>query len=136
MPDYLPIFVYGTLKQGEERSGRWPHAPLRIEPAVVAAQLYDLGPYPALAPGNDRVLGELWTVAPDHFERTLAVLDEIECFGVDDVDLYVRRMIPCLTDDGREQQAYAYFIADPQTLQRARRVSPDERGLCHWSAVR
>lgn len=136
MAESLPIFVYGTLKLGEERSCRWPYPPQSVEPAVTRAELYDLGPYPAILPGDDPVAGELWTLDPEHLDHTLRVLDEIECFGVDDVDLYVRRVIPCRTQEGREQFAYAYFLADSRAVANARRVRPDSSGVCCWTGRR
>jgi gamma-glutamylcyclotransferase (GGCT)/AIG2-like uncharacterized protein YtfP len=133
-PENLPIFVYGTLKQGEERAPRWPRPPQRIVSAVTCGQLYDLGPYPALVPGEDRVLGELWFIAPEDIAVTLKVLDEIECFGNEDVDLYVRRITECTTHKGSTERAYVYYFANPDELARANRVRPDASGLCCWTA--
>src|SRR5438093_3247250 len=44
----LPVFVYGTLKRGEERARCWPRSPERVVPATTQGRLYDLGTYPAL----------------------------------------------------------------------------------------
>lgn len=125
------VFVYGTLMQGEERSGRWPRPPRKIEPATIRAELYDLGPYPAIAEGDDRVLGEIWHLAEEDMAETLKVLDEIECFGQQGVDLYVRRTVVC-TVAGGTHPAHAYFIADPAVLARGRRIPPDNEGRCRW----
>ena len=126
------LFVYGTLMQGEVRSRFWPRRPLRIEPASTLGRLYDLGPYPALLEGTDTVLGELW-----HFERadvpeTLAVLDRIECYGQEGVDLYVRRVVDCRTLDGGGATAFAYFLADATRAKQGRIIGPNERGVCSW----
>ena len=126
---HLPIFVYGTLKTGEERANQWPFAPLRVERAA----MYDLGPYPAMTDGSDAVLGELWHIVADHLPKTIAVLDRIEGFGVDEVDLYVRRIIPVTASGATVQEAYAYFIADQASLNGARRVLPNVDGYCIWS---
>ncbi len=72
------VFVYGTLKRGECRESCWPRAPLRVETAATKGQLYDLGPYPALCPGEGSVAGEVWTFAPRDMPATRAALDEIE----------------------------------------------------------
>jgi gamma-glutamylcyclotransferase (GGCT)/AIG2-like uncharacterized protein YtfP len=130
---HLPIFVYGTLKTGEERAHQWPVAPKRIEPAVARGALYDLGPYPALTEGSDAVLGELWHIGAEHLLKTITVLDRIEGFGTDDIDLYVRRITPVTVPTAAAQEAYAYFIADPATLSGSRRVVPNREGYCTWS---
>jgi gamma-glutamylcyclotransferase (GGCT)/AIG2-like uncharacterized protein YtfP len=129
----LPVFVYGTLKTNEVRAQKWPHTPLRIEPAVARGALFDLGPYPALTDGEDSILGEAWFIAAEYLKETISILDQIECFGVDNVDLYVRRVIPVTLASGAEQDAYAYFIADPASLKHSKRITPNERGHCVWS---
>ena len=130
------VFVYGTLKRGEERAGCWPRIPRSVVPATVVARLFDLGPYPALLPGEsndqDIVLGELWRFDPADLAETLRVLDEVECYGVDDVDLYERRIVTCSTLTGETVDAHCYFLADPQQAQRSRRMPPDARGWCEW----
>ena len=64
MSDPCYIFVYGTLKRGEVRETSWPRQPVSIEWGTLAGRLHDLGPYPALVEGEDKVLGELWQVEP------------------------------------------------------------------------
>ena len=127
------FFVYGTLQRGEVRDGMWPAPPISICWATTRGRLYDLGPYPALAEGDDLVRGELWQIAPGDLLTTLEKLDEIECFGQDGVDLYVRREVECRTDDGHTHRAFAYFIADPQTIAGAALVTPQSAGWCRWS---
>ena len=128
--------MYGTLKTGEERADKWPHSPLRIESAVARGELYDLGPYPALTDGDHSILGQLWYLAAEHLSDTIATLDRIECFGIDDVDLYERRVIEATLHNGTVQRAYAYFIADPTSLSSHRRVLPNAAGHCVWSRHR
>lgn len=134
MTAHLPIFVYGTLKRGQVREGMWPHAPKEVRAGTTRGALFDLGAYPALADGDGCVAGELWFVRREHVEATLAALDRIECFGQDNVDLYVRRIVECRDADGRVHRAYAYFFADPDALQSAARVMPDAAGRCRWPA--
>lgn len=127
------VFVYGTLKVGEERESCWPRPPLAVRAATTSGQLYDLGPYPAMLAGEDRVLGELWFLRPEDVDVTLRVLDEVECYGVEDVDLYVRQCIECRTlDDGSLHAAYAYFLADAAEAQRHPRLTPRPDGLVAW----
>ena len=133
MPDeHLPVFVYGTLKRGEERSNRWPHPPVKVERATTSGRLRDLGPYPALVEGAGIVLGELWHLRLADLPETLRVLDEIECFGTENVDLYVRRIVSCRNDQGELYRAYTYFFADPQAIENAPFVEPNEHGVIDW----
>lgn len=136
MNEHLPIFVYGTLKRGEQRQRMWPHEPVEVRRATVLAALYDLGPYPAMGEGEDPVAGELWFPKAEHTEATLAALDAIECFGQDDVDLYVRRIAQCREAAGELLRAYTYFYADEELLADARRVRPDSDGCCRWTAAK
>jgi len=126
------IFVYGTLMQGEVRSRFWPRRPLRIEPATTLGRLYNLGPYPALVGGTDTVLGELWHFDPIDVPETLTVLDRVECYGQEGVDLYVRRVVECRTFDGRSAVAFAYFLADAACTEQARLIGPNANGHCSW----
>jgi len=130
----LPIFVYGTLKRGEEREPMWPRPAIKVERATTQGRLFDLGPYPALTEGTDTIDGELWHIAVDDLDVTLAALDEIECFGNDDVDLYVRRIVRCQTESGAIQKAYTYFLAAPNELADRSSIPPGQDGKCRWSA--
>ena len=107
-----------------------------VVPAVVEAtitgRLVDLGPYPALLEGKAAVRGELWRIAPADLSETLRVLDEVECFGVDDVDLYVRRIVICELDDGSFEPAFVYFLADPSTAQGHPAAPVDTAGRALW----
>ena len=132
MVEPLPVFVYGTLKRGEERAEMWPREPVKVDEATVRGRLLDLGPYPALTDGDDVVAGELWHLRPEDVEITLRVLDEIECFGQDDVDLYVREVVECTLADGDTQRAYAYFIYNLANVVGARVVQPGASGSCRW----
>jgi gamma-glutamylcyclotransferase (GGCT)/AIG2-like uncharacterized protein YtfP len=125
------LFVYGTLKQGHLRSNMWPHAPRVIQQGMVRGCLLDLGAYPGLLPGDDWVLGELWTLEASHMARTLEILDEVEGYNAtNDQGLYVRRTLPVrLVEPLEESQAawidaYTYMISDPDRISAARRIHP------------
>lgn len=132
--EHLPIFVYGTLKRGECREPNWPRPAVRIERATTRGKLYDLGPYPAMIYGPDIIDGELWYVTAEDLKVTLAALDEIECFGNDNVDLYVREIVQCRVESGSIQRAHAYFLASPQQLADRDAIAPDHDGRCRWNA--
>ena len=130
--DSIYVFVYGTLQRGQKRAAMWPCTPLWITRATTRGRLYDLKRYPALVEGEDCVAGELWEIAADDVARTLEALDRIECFGQDDVDLYVRRTTNCEMYDGHSVVAEAYFFAHPEELPESLRILPDEEGICRW----
>ncbi|WP_164104190.1 gamma-glutamylcyclotransferase family protein [Candidatus Laterigemmans baculatus] len=144
------VFVYGTLRRGQCREGCWPRPPLHVATGFVQAELFDLGPYPAILVGKDWVCGECWTLREEDVEETLRVLDAIEGFaqpGED--DLYVRRVVDILTapppataPDARSQDApvhassvrgYAYFLVAERLPSFARRIAarahPELAGL-------
>lgn len=131
------VFVYGTLQRGEERVHCWPHAPLAVTPAVISAQLHDLGPYPAIVPGKDRVAGELWELRPEQLAETLRVLDAVEgYYGHEKANLYVRRIVACNTQDGRTVPAFTYYYADTAAAGKYLRVRESADGLCRWNSYR
>jgi len=54
------IFVYGTLKKGFPNHHRiFGGYDIKITPACTYGKLYDLGWYPAITVGTDKVFGEL-----------------------------------------------------------------------------
>ncbi len=130
---HLPIFVYGTLKRGEVRERMWPRGAVLIEEATARGRLFDLGSYPALADGDDVIRGELWHVREEDLPVTLDSLDAIECYGNEEVDLYVRRIIECRTLGGDVRRAYTYLFANPDELDGVLVVMPDDDGFCRWS---
>jgi gamma-glutamylcyclotransferase (GGCT)/AIG2-like uncharacterized protein YtfP len=125
------IFVYGTLMRGRSRERCWPHAPLAVEPATARGTLYDLGPYPAMIAGSDLVAGELWSIAPEHIDETLRVLDAVEGYAGRDSDLYRRVVFDCEVSEG-VMQAWMYHYARLDRLQRAHRIEPDADDRCRW----
>jgi gamma-glutamylcyclotransferase (GGCT)/AIG2-like uncharacterized protein YtfP len=128
----VKFFVYGTLQQGEVRAKLWPRAPLRVEPAFTLAKMHDLGPYPAIVEGDDRIRGELWTLAPEDADVTLAALDAVEGYKQGGPDWYVRRLVTCHTFDGACHEAFAYFWANPATIAHTPLIPPDAEGYCDW----
>jgi gamma-glutamylcyclotransferase (GGCT)/AIG2-like uncharacterized protein YtfP len=100
-------------------------------PAVVQGALYDLGPYPALVVGSDRVAGELWRFAADHMAATLTALDEVEGYVGGEGDLYRRAVTLCETAEGMSR-AWTYFYANLEQLRQTRRMKQDRSGLCRW----
>jgi gamma-glutamylcyclotransferase (GGCT)/AIG2-like uncharacterized protein YtfP len=126
------FFVYGTLKRGGSREKFWPKKPLSIVSGWTRGGLYALAEFPAMRPGDDKVLGELWELAPGDMPETLRVLDAVEeATGRPDA-LYERWAVRCFTLDGRERTAFAYLLLDESQLADGRRVLPRDDGYCSW----
>lgn len=127
MTDRSPsaMFVYGTLKRGFLRESIWPKAPANIMPAAIQANLYDLGPYPAIGVGESWVLGELWQFDPAEMPEVLCVLDEAEgCNQLNEPEYYSRQLVQASTEDGRIEDAFAYFLSDARDVSCLRRIRP------------
>jgi gamma-glutamylcyclotransferase (GGCT)/AIG2-like uncharacterized protein YtfP len=133
MPAILcTVFVYGTLKRGGCRERCWPRQPLRVEPATAHGTWYDLGPYPALAEGDDSIAGEVWHLAPEDIEPTLVELDRVEGFRGQANDLYLRVTTTCQTSAG-PVEAWTYRFACTSDLKPNQRIAPDPAtGQCRW----
>jgi gamma-glutamylcyclotransferase (GGCT)/AIG2-like uncharacterized protein YtfP len=110
------VFFYGTLMSGFKRPGR-TRVDFDLEMVGLGwidAVLFDLGIYPAAIPGTDsRVRGEVHRLR--QLETVLRMLDEVEGYrpGQPDASLYIRREVPVTLDDGRVEQAWAYFYNAP-----------------------
>jgi gamma-glutamylcyclotransferase (GGCT)/AIG2-like uncharacterized protein YtfP len=133
------VFVYGTLKRGQLRETKWPREPRAIEDALVRGQLYDLGPYPALAPpalgsAGDRIAGEVWSFHRADVAEVLRVLDQIEGYDQPgEANLYERSEVRYELSDGRSGKAFTYFYAAGHDRLTARhRIAPAADGLCRW----
>jgi gamma-glutamylcyclotransferase (GGCT)/AIG2-like uncharacterized protein YtfP len=125
------VFVYGTLKRGECRERSWLRRPLAVEAAWTLGRLYDLGPYPALVEGTDRVLGELWRFVPEDMDETLRVLDGIEGFDDQPHDFYRREVVECTTEAGIVVSAFTYVYARPLP-DGARLLTANASGFSVW----
>ena len=125
--DYLPFFVYGTLKPGHTnyaaylggRTTREEAAILR-EAALITDELY---PYlmvdPDIVSADDQVRGILVTVEPEHYIETLHRLDWLEDYKpMSALSLYLRISRVVETASG-PVDAWIY-VAGPQVLANVR----------------
>ena len=127
--DIAAFFVYGTLKKSYLRGGLWPRKPLRIVAGAIQSDLYDLGPYPAAAPGKHWLLGEIWEFNHTDMDTTIAKLDLIEGYNPSrENNEYIREIViaEILGPESKPQKmrAYAYFAAQPKRLEVARKIKP------------
>ena len=106
---------------------------MQIQNAFVLGALYDLGDYPALLPGDDRVAGEIWSFPAFHAEHTLEVLDEIEDYRERPDDLYRRKQVTAwLLENEQPLEVLTYFYCPPQQIDTRQRVLPSDGNLCTW----
>ena len=128
------VFVYGTLKRGQCRSGLWPAEPSSVQPAWTWGKLFGRSDYPALTAGQDRVLGELWKFRTDDIASVLKTLDQIE--GTNQPgqnDLYVRVSVETWApDDQPLQQANVYHYARDPIGDGFVRLVPGDDGFVRW----
>jgi gamma-glutamylcyclotransferase (GGCT)/AIG2-like uncharacterized protein YtfP len=94
---FPPIFVYGSLKKGEEASHKLDDCKF-LGKAYTAPKykLYDLNGYVGLAKGKEKVMGELYKV-------TLSKLKDLDEW---EYDVYDRVLIDL--DDG--SKAFAFML--------------------------
>jgi molybdenum cofactor guanylyltransferase len=90
------IFVYGTLLAGESNHGFLANAEFLGADRLQNAQLYNLGEYPMMLPGEGAVTGEVYRVTAD----TLTELDILE----EHPEIYFRGQI--ILESGRSGQVY------------------------------
>ncbi|MCG5536062.1 gamma-glutamylcyclotransferase family protein [Ectothiorhodospira mobilis] len=100
------VFVYGTLLQGLRHHGVLAGAQC-LGHAHLRGRLFDLGPYPALRPGPDRVRGEVYRVDA----ATLAHLDRLEGYDPQDPpgSLYRRVTRRAWRVDGEPREVLVYL---------------------------
>lgn len=70
----VEVFVYGTLMAGERNHGLMKYGEFLGEDAIENAQLFNLGTYPMLVPGDGVVYGERYRIPL----KTVQVLDQID----------------------------------------------------------
>ncbi|AMV73325.1 gamma-glutamylcyclotransferase [Desulfuromonas carbonis] len=114
MPPLLPLFVYGTLRQG----GRY-HQPylagrfLSWQPATLSGRLFyePREEYPCLLPGSGMARGEIYQLEPATAASTLARIDRLEEYLPDKetASLYLRREALAYREDGEEVKVWVYY---------------------------
>ncbi len=103
------FFVYGSLKCGEMNHDRiFGGFDIKVTPAWTYGKLYDLGYFPALTEGNNKVYGEL--IEFDNLE-ILKKVDYLEGYRGENsnYNFYERREIQVFSDIN-EVAAWAYFL--------------------------
>lgn len=92
----MQVFVYGTLLAGKTNHSYLVDAVFIGPDRLLGADLYDLGSYPMIIPGQGIVCGEVYGITA----HILGQLDELE----DHPDLYQRKLTPL--ESGRMAWVY------------------------------
>lgn len=117
------IFAYGTLMEGYDNHRAYLASyPYTVQRGNVSGRLVHLPEgYPALLPGDGRVLGQLFTFALDdaRFGELLARIDHLEGYAGpgSPSNLYERKILSVDTDSG-PRTVFTYVYADPARAQR------------------
>ncbi len=130
----LGVFVYGTLKRGQCREACWPLPPTSVRVGWTRGFLFGGDDYPAMTPGVDRVLGELWCYAASQLPPVLEVLDAIEQTkqpGLE--DLYTREIVEIFNIQGRSLgNAFTYHYAGNLMQDGFTKIQMDEDAFTRW----
>jgi len=106
LPEYSPVFVYGTLMSGQRAFSALQDAAYIGNAVLKGFAMYDLGSCPGVVPAaGEYVFGEVYSVE----KETLRQLDNYEDAG----GLYVRTSALVTLNDGSKVNAYFYQYNRP-----------------------
>jgi len=116
--DYLPVFVYGTLRPGGANyRGYLAGRTQKEQPASMSGLLFLVvaDDYPYLTDGPGCVVGTLVTLRPECYRACLDELDRLEEFDPRQptASLYLRRRAKVALVDGTPCQAWVYYWNGP-----------------------
>lgn len=107
----MKLFVYGTLLQGLGLHEALAESDY-MGPALVRADLFDLGAFPGIREGSGEVVGEVYEVSPE----TLARVDQIEGYAETRPaeSLFLREQVTVrFLAAGETADVFAYFYGSP-----------------------
>jgi gamma-glutamylcyclotransferase (GGCT)/AIG2-like uncharacterized protein YtfP len=123
----LPLFVYGTLRHGQENYMLLRGHTVAEIPAVLdRAVMYSLQAFPVITQGDSTVHGELMTLHPQAYWRVLADLDQLEGYNPNDALSFYRRVARYVrTESGIDVLAWVYMGNERFVIQRPNVLVPD-----------
>jgi gamma-glutamylcyclotransferase (GGCT)/AIG2-like uncharacterized protein YtfP len=127
--EYLPIFVYGTLRPGQENYDRFVLGKTTREVRAMLADhaMFVLDGYPCITEdsGAGDVIGDALYLSPELFPAVLAALDQLEGYTPGNASspyLRVRRSVRTGEGDRgeppRTSLAWVYVGGEPALLRR------------------
>ena len=103
------VFVYGTLMDSEANHGYLENSQCLGKGTVDGYDMYNVGWYPAIVPGNSLIVGELYEVPL----KDMPAIDSLEGEG----SLYVKKC-ERVTVNGKKTLAFVYvFLDDVSSLE-------------------
>lgn len=151
---HLPIFVYGTLKDGGEYNEDVHDFFNTSAEAYVTGQLYykiflknkeekDESITAAYSPeGNNKIKGTLFTINDGSYYDALLKMDELEFnFDLNDtrednknsrLRTYVRSLVTCYAKNGEAFIAWCYLFHPFHLLPRKNKIQPDENNIVEF----
>ncbi len=115
----LPLFVYGTLRQGQQNFALLRGHILVDQPAKIRGMsLYSLRAYPVVVHGEHTVSGELLTINPRVYDRLLTDLDQLEGCSPGGTDSMFRRVVVQVETDTRRRIAAWMYLSQRKYLSR------------------
>lgn len=124
--DYL-VAVYGTLKRGNGNHRLLSDSEF-IGTGCTRKEygLKSMGGFPSIIAGNDRVRVEVYLVNPKAMSR----LDQLEGYP----SFYNREQVTITLENGKELQAWMYFVAQPNTIKsNPDFTKKDKLGWLNWN---
>lgn len=105
------VFVYGTLMRGETNNHYMQNSNFIVRTTIEGYQMYDVGWYPAIIKGNNRVPGELYEVPAED----MPLIDMLEGEG----QLYAKKTIKITDINGNISFAFVYvYLLDCSELEK------------------
>lgn len=130
--DQPPIFVYGSLRHGQENYGLLRGKTLAEIPATLqGVQMYSLGWYPVITETERErdsiVYGELVIIHPRYYSETLKQLDLLEGYDEEATEpsLYSRLKRCVRARSGREVMAWVYIGSEELVAAEAQEAVPN-----------
>ncbi len=112
-----PLFVYGTLRHGQENYSLLRGNTVAEIPAVIERMaLYSLRAYPMVVEGESVVHGELMTLHPRIYSRLMADLDQLEGYRPGS-DSRFERVKRCVRTEGGAEVAAWVYVGNPHMLE-------------------
>lgn len=107
----LPVFVYGTLRNGLGNY-EWclrGRTTKEIQ-GTIKGVMYSAGGFPAVVPGDERVVGELMYIPDDIYKATMIDLDGLEGYDPNSpaTNMYERVVTEVTLENGEKVKAYTY----------------------------
>lgn len=125
------VFVYGSLRSDMFNYNVYLDGKVEENnKASVKGDLFHLDNkgYPAVVPGEGKVVGELMSF--NNFESTLKDLDELEAYieGEEDENEYNRKVVDVILENGNIEKAYYYEYNPPADYNKDDKLVPVENG--------